>query len=579
MRALFAAVWLYAVVVGPGASVAPAQTATGFTLAAYHPPADGKADATAAFAKLFSDVEVAGGGQVTIPPGTYALAGKEPLKLVSNSHITAHGAVFLLPERLGDKARVVLFAGEDVCDFSWCGGEFRGQCFDPHAESNTWEPNANTRAILLTTSAKGTSNRLLFRDIKSAGVAGAVVTVLGVSQPGSEREVANYATDVTLENCTLLNSGKFMWDYGYLWQIVVWPEEYTDSQRALASKYFPQSLIHSGLRGDDRDDRVRFDNGTHPLPVAKTSGPSDALVFFGDTLPANIIRGKQYFIVESEKQYIKVAESPGGKPIVFNGSFGSKAQLIHDHFRAFLALYEPLGSGPGKGAFDLVACKDVRVSGCKLSARGDTMHIQKCQNIVFTGNHILGSRMGAFFLAEYCRNATVTGNTVDGTNGSRVMSVEKSCADVTITGNTFRNGGRGSWINQPTNFVLSGNVFQNNTTKCERDPQRGRKTFVTGDYESYPELYFTLYQPDGKYGSVVVVGNIFATGPECGPVITFAPNGSGIVVRDNIITGGGRRIVVDPKCNDVLIRDNPGVERGGDAEPDAAAADADLQSL
>jgi parallel beta-helix repeat protein len=173
----------------------------------------------------------------------------------------------------------------------------------------------------------------------------------------------------------------------------------------------------------------------------------------------------------------------------------------------------------------------------------------------------------------------VTGNTVDGTNGSRVMSVEKSCADVTITGNTFRNGGRGSWINQPTNFVLSGNVFQNNTTKCERDPQRGRKTFVTGDYESYPELYFTLYQPDGKYGSVVVVGNIFATGPECGPVITFAPNGSGIVVRDNIITGGGRRIVVDPKCNDVLIRDNPGVERGGDAEPDAAAADADLQSL
>ena len=79
------------------------------------------------------------------------------------------------------------------------------------------------------------------------------------------------------------------------------------------------------------------------------------------------------------------------------------------------------------------------------------------------------------------RDNWISGNTVDGTNGSRVMSVEKSCADVTITGNTFRNGGRGSWINQPTNFVLSGNVFQNNTTKCERDPKRGRKTFVTVD--------------------------------------------------------------------------------------------------
>ena len=72
---------------------------------------------------------------------------------------------------------------------------------------------------------------------------------------------------------------------------------------------------------------MRFDNATHPLPVAKTSGPSDALVFFGDTLPENIVRGKQYFIIESEKQYIKVAESPGGKPIVFSGGFGSKAKL------------------------------------------------------------------------------------------------------------------------------------------------------------------------------------------------------------------------------------------------------------
>ena len=106
------------------------------------------------------------------------------------------------------------------------------------------------------------------------------------------------------------------------------------------------------------------------------------------------------------------------------------------------------------------------------------MHIQKCRDVVFANNHILGSRMGAFFLAEYCTNATVTGNTVDGTNGSRVMSVEKSCADVTITGNTFRGGGRGSWINQPTNFVLADNVFVNNTTKCERDPKRGRRSFT-----------------------------------------------------------------------------------------------------
>ncbi len=51
------------------------------------------------------------------------------------------------------------------------------------------------------------------------------------------------------------------------------------------------------------------------------------------------------------------------------------------------------------------------------------MHLQKCDGVVFSNNQITGSRMGAFFLAEFCKNATITGNTVDGTNGSRVISV------------------------------------------------------------------------------------------------------------------------------------------------------------
>ena len=219
-----------------------------------------------------------------------------------------------------------------------------------------------------------------------------------------------------------------------------------------------------------------------------------------------------------------------------------------------LALAGPVGSGPGKGAVDLVACKGVRVSGCKLSARGDTMHIQKCHDVVFANNHILGSRMGAFFLAEYCKNATVTGNVVDGTNGSRVMSVEKSCADVTITGNTFRNGGRGSWINQPTNFVLADNVFVNTTTKCERDPKRGRRSFLTGGYESYAELYFTTHEKGGTYGNVIVRGNVFAVGPEAAHAITFAPGGDGILVADNVIRGVGIIITGAGACTNVGVR-------------------------
>lgn len=529
-----------------------------FTLADHSPPTDGTTDATEAFQRLFAEVAKAGGGNVVIPRGTYHLPGKSPVKLTGGTHVTATGAKFTLPAVLGDQARVVVFQGENIRDFSWTGGEFLGKCFDPAAATNTWEPNANTRMFVITTTADGDTSDILFRDVKSDGIAGAVISVFGFTKPGSESEVIRHAKRVTVENCTLLNSGKFMWDYGYLWQITGWPEDYSPAERAMAAKYFPAELIRGGIAIADGDNRVMFANDKKPLPVAKTGEPKEAICFFGDSLPKNIVRGRQYFIVASEADHVKIAETPGGQPIRFEGAAGANTRMVHDLFRAFMLLYSPVGAGPGKGGVDLVACKTVRMTGCILSARGDTMHIQRSDGVVFADNQIVGSRMGAFFLAEYCKNAVITGNTIDGTNGSRVMSVEKSCADVTITGNTFRNGGRGSWINQPKNFVLQGNVFVNNTTKCEKDPKRGRRSFVTGEYESYAEVYFTLHQKDGAYDSVIVRGNIFDTGPECGPAITFAKNGRGLVVTENIFKGAGREIRVDPSCQEVLIRDNLG---------------------
>jgi len=198
----------------------------------------------------------------------------------------------------------------------------------------------------------------------------------------------------------------------------------------------------------------------------------------------------------------------------------------------------------------------VIVRGCRLSALGDTMHIQKSQGIVFSDNQIVGSRMGAFFLAEFCKDAVITGNIVDGTNGSRVISVEKSCEDVTITGNTFRNGGRGSWINQPRNFTLADNIFINNTTKCQHDPRRGRRSFLTGGYEQYAELYFTTYEPGGRYGHVTVRGNTFISGDHASHAITFAPGGDTILVADNLFGGPIRDIAPVTGCDNVTIRGN-----------------------
>jgi hypothetical protein len=516
------------------------------------------ADDRSRLAELFREASESG-GKVTVPPGDYHLDGVEPIILSSQTTIFAYDARFHLPEKLGDQARAVLFAGEDLSDVRWFGGHFVGHVFDPSKEKNEWEPNVNTCGILITTTPGGTTANLTFRDISSEGMAGAVVTVRGAAKAGSRREIATYARNITIDQCTLERSGKFMWDYGYLWQITVWPEDYDHRTRRLAAKYFPADYIRGPVKMKQGDDRVFVENSA-PLPVSiRDYRGQQSLCFYGDDLPSNLVKGRQYFVVESSAESIRISNEPKGDPIRFDSNAGPETRLIHPLFRAHLALFAPKGSGRGKGAIDLVGCEGVIVRGCRLSALGDTMHIQKSRNIVFSGNQITGSRMGAFFLAEFCSNAVITGNTIDGTNGSRVMSVEKSCEDVTIVGNTFRNGGRGSWINQPRNFILANNIFINNTTKGERDPLRGRRSFRTGDYERYAELYFTTYEPDGSYGNVTVRGNVFVTGKEAAHAITFAPGGETLVVKDNIFRGAVRTIAPVKGCTKVTIDGNMGI--------------------
>lgn len=523
-----------------------------------------RADDRAALAALFTATPP--GRTIAIPPGDYHLDGTQPISLASHTTVMAYGARFHLPDALGDKARLVLFTGENIRDFRWFGGSFHGHVFDPSKPANAWPPNANTRGILITTTAGGCTEDLSFRDIASDGLAGAAITVLGAEAKGNEREVSTFARNVSVENCTLERSGKFMWDYGYLWQITVWPEDFREGERALAATYFRQDLVRGPVRLVQGEDRVWFDNTTKPLPVSTMRNAWDedrgheAVCFFGDSLPANLVRGRQYFVIDSQPEFIRIAEHPRGEAIRFATSAGAGAKLISLLSNAHLGLFAPTGSGPGKGALDLVGCENVTVRGCRLSALGDTMHIQKSRNVIFANNHITGSRMGAFFLAEYCKNATITGNTVDGTNGSRVISVERSCEDVTITGNTFRNGGRGSWINQPKNFVLANNIFVNNTTKCEPDPQRGRRSFLTGDYERYAELYFTTYEPEGRYENVIVRDNIFTSGAHAKQAISFAPGGDTLLVTGNVFKGPVRTIASPAGCTQVTIEGNPGAE-------------------
>jgi hypothetical protein len=504
-------------------------------------------------------------GIILVPPGDYYLDGRRPITLSSQTTIQATGARFHLPATLPDQARIVLFYGENVTNLTWIGGHFQGNVFDPSRSDNPWPPNANTRPILLTTTPDGDTENLDFRDITSAGLAGAVVTVSGALAAGDDLQIKRHARNIRIENCHFLRSGKFMWDYGYLWQITVWPEDYGATEHAQAARYFRHDLVKGPLRIEAGDSRIWFDNST-PLPVTPAhDGPEalrghDWICFFGDTLPANLNRGRRYAVIESVPEYIRIAETIAGPPIVFATTAGRKVQLIANLFEAHLALFSPVGAGPGKGALDLVGCENVTVHGCELSALGDTMHIQNCREIVFTGNRITGSRMGAFFLAEYCAHARVENNFIDGTNGSRVMSVEKSCANITVRHNTFINGGRGSWINQPRGFVLENNVFNNNTTKSEPETGRGRRSFLTGGYEQWAELYFTTYEVGAHYGPVEIRGNTFTSGANAAHALLFEPGGRDITVTANKFDGPVRSVAPTLGCSGVTFNDNSGLQ-------------------
>ena len=547
--------------VSSGNVMSQSTSKTSFNLLQFKPNANGKSDDTPAFQRLFEAVSKVGGGTVTIPAGEYYVSGLSSIKIPSNTTVFAYGANFHLPKTLGDQARIVVFKGENITNFTWLGGHFEGYCFDHRNPPNTWEPNVNTRIFVISTSESGKTDHILFRDVSSNKVAGAIVNIEGFKKVHDLPTVENFATNVSVENCTFIDSGKFMWDYGLLWQIIVFSEEYTPSDLAMAKKYFRNDLIRSNLKMNDGDDKILFDNKLNPISISNSNLPKDAVCFFGDKLPENIIKGKQYFIVTSTAQYIQVSDKPKGEPITFKGSSSAtQTNLIYNLQDAFYVLYAPIGSGPGKGCIDLVACKNTRITGCKISALGDAMHIHSCHNNIFSNNQILGARMGAFFLAEYSKNSSIVGNTVNGTNGSRIMSIERSNEDVTVIGNTFRNGGRGSWINQPKNLIMQGNIFINNTTKCDPGPWIGRKTFKTGTWESYSEIYFTTYQKEGKYGPVILKDNIFETGPGAAAAIQFEKNGEDVLVEGNFFKGNTGIINLDADDKTITIGRNFGAK-------------------
>lgn len=480
-------------------------------------------------------------GAVNIPPGHYVLEPDEaPISLRSGQRVFAQGAHFAFPREAAEQTRWVYFSGVDLKDFHWEGGRFSGYCFDPGRVENPWGPAVSSRGILVKTTEQGDCGNLTFEGLEAEGLCGAVISVWGKHAPGTNREVLNYAENVSVRNCNFHYSGKFMWDYGYLWQILGWPESATPEEICIADQYFPEEFLDREAHWDQTNDRIHVKDPSAWTDVC-VFGPEAAEDERGIRRIGNLIHGKQYFVCRKGEDWIQLAETPDGPPLDL-GEAGGPIRVIQNLQEAYMGLFSPHGSGPGKGAIDLTACRGIRMTGNRLSAGGDTMHIHSSRDSIISNNHITGSRMGAFFLSEWCGHTTVTGNLVEGTRGSRVLSIEKSNTDCVVTGNTFRGGGRGSWINQPRNLILENNLFLQNTGKCEPDPRLGRRTFLTGGYESWAEMYFTTHEPGASYGPVILRGNLIESGPAAAAAVVFQLGWKDILMEGNQIVGPTREV-------------------------------------
>lgn len=513
-------------------------------------------DLTAAFQNCFAAAEaVKSAVQIQIPPGEYHLAAIEPIRLFSNLSVIAEGAHFFFPEKMDQPKHRTMFAGEDIRNFSWQGGTFHGYVYDVPPAVSLWRPDACSRGIALSTSENGITSDIVFKNIFGKNCAGSVVSVYGHSFEGRRNQAAN----IEMTNCHFENCGKFMWDYGYLWEKIVFPEEFLPVEYDNAMRYLPMHNMSGAVTF--KDDHICVEN----LPKQKFDGrfPWDSICFFGNDLPPQIIRGKVYYVCHEENGQLWFSSEIGGSPCrISDVPVRCSCRLFRNLFDVFHWTYAPVEQGPGKGAMDFVCCKKLTVSGCSFSANGDTMHIKEASEVIFCNNRINGSRMGAFFLAFDCDHVTATGNVVNGTNGSRVLTVERGCHEIVIADNVFTGGGRGCWFNNNENLILSGNMFDSNVLKGVPEFGKGRRSPFSGAFEKYPELYFAH---GGKgYGSIIVKSNIIcATPTNTEASILFQSKGHDIQLTGNIFRSGTRQVSAAPDIQ--LVRENNSGLAGVDA--------------
>jgi len=203
--------------------------------------------------------------------------------------------------------------------------------------------------------------------------------------------------------------------------------------------------------------------------------------------------------------------------------------------------------GPEKGSVrldqGLIAfyhVHDFIVRGCRFDkSRSDGTHFFKCKQGQFVHNKVYSAQMGGYFL-ETCTDVLAADNVVRD-NGSRGVTIERGSSACTLRGNIVANSGReGLWAPDSTGLVVTGNVFDRNGRKPNGTTARH---VWNANITVNEDPFDPTKSPVSDY---LIQGNIlYTTDSQIAAMRIDASSATGIVVKDNVLRGENRKILVE----------------------------------
>ncbi|HSH03776.1 MAG TPA: right-handed parallel beta-helix repeat-containing protein, partial [Anaerolineae bacterium] len=314
--------------------------------------------------------------------------------------------------------------------------------------------------------------------------------------------------------------------------------------------------------------RLEFDNSAGKFPWITNSAVPYFVWFYGTKVDSSLDRGAVYNVTESDINHISVIPRTGGDLVALTGD-GEDMMVMTDLQTAYYTMlhpYPPVAGEAAHGAYMVSATLGVNALDLTIAeGNGDSMLIHTSRDVLVSGNVFLGARMGAVWVGDLCDNVVVRNNYVDGGNGSRVLSVEKSSRNVVIADNTFINGGRGSWINRPRGILISNNVFVANNGKNTPDPYVGRRSWQNGGYDNYEPMYFTTHNllpyANEPWGPITIVSNVMDTGSDLVPsnMIHIHDGARDVHIAGNEFKGFPRYFIFNSSVENVTFGYNSGI--------------------